>query len=280
MKTTNHSLRSRRLSESSRIDFLPNLFTAGNLFFGFLAIISCIQAKYVATDEVATAAYYTEAVWLIIAAFVCDILDGRIARSMAKESAFGQAFDSIADVVSFGVAPALMVFFLILKPTENFEYFQSLGWLIGFIYLLCAAIRLARFNVLNHELKPLSKDKKSYSNKEFLGLPTPAAAGLIVSLVLVLNQYELREWSVVLLLLMLFITGLMVSNIPYPSFKDLGWRTRTHFRTFIICTAMGIASVLLLRSFALVGVFLCYIFYGPLRLLYRAFYRRRKVSVQ
>lgn len=260
--------RFKRRLESSRIDFLPNLFTAGNLLFGFLAIILCIQAKYAAADESMATAYYTQAVWLILAAFICDILDGRVARVIHKESLFGKEFDAIADVVSFGVAPALMVFFLILKPTENFEYFRSLGWLIGFVYLLCAAIRLARFNALTRTSK---HDTPLFSDREFSGLPTPAAAGLIVSLVLVLNEYELPEWSVLLPLLMLLVTGLMVSNIPYPSFKYISWHTQTHFRTFIVLTVVGLAAMILLRAVALVLIFLVYIFCGPVRLLYTKF---------
>ena len=115
------------------IYLLPNLLTAGNLFFGFLCIIRCIQAKY--CDEGLSTYYYNQAVWCIFWSFVCDGLDGRVARLGGKESLFGKEFDSIADVISFGVAPAMMVFFLILSPTNNYPFFRKIGWVIGlFIY--------------------------------------------------------------------------------------------------------------------------------------------------
>src|SRR5665213_1405929 len=144
------------VTQASRIYFLPNLMTAGNLFCGFVAVIKCIQARLI-TDGgeyamshpmVSWSALYTQAVWLILGAVVFDSLDGRLARMGGRESLFGAEFDSLADVVSFGVAPALMMFFLILSPTQGIEWFRQTGWLFGFIYLLCAAVRLARFNVI------------------------------------------------------------------------------------------------------------------------------------
>src|SRR5690606_27881596 len=131
-------------------------------------------------------ALYEQAVWFIVAAVVCDALDGRLARLGGRESLFGKEFDSIADIVSFGLAPALMVFFPILSPKDDTLIFQQLGWAIGFIYLLCAGIRLARFNVITH---PLIISAGKEATGEFMGLPVPAAAGVIASLVLVLNSY-------------------------------------------------------------------------------------------
>ena len=136
------------VSEASKIYLLPCLFTTSNLFFGFLAIIRCMQARYGQYPDNLTTDYYTQAVWFILLAGVCDSLDGRIARLGGRESLFGKEFDSIADVVSFGVAPALMVFLMILSPTEQFPFFRQVGWIIGFLYLLCAGVRLARFNVI------------------------------------------------------------------------------------------------------------------------------------
>ena len=125
--------------EASRIYFLPNLMTAGNLFCGFLATIWCIRANYATLgphpNEVLATEYYTEAVWFILFAVIFDMLDGRLARLGGRESLFGKEFDSIADIISFGIAPTLMVFFLILSPNEPFPFFRRVGWLIGFIYL-------------------------------------------------------------------------------------------------------------------------------------------------
>lgn len=252
-------------AEASRIYFLPNLMTAGNLFCGFLAVIRCIQAKYETVgpeiNEALAKVYYTEAVWFILAAIIFDTLDGRLARLGGRESLFGKEFDSIADTVSFGMAPALMVFFLILSPNEAFPYFRQVGWLIGFIYLLCVAVRLARFNVITH---PLIIENKMESSRDFLGFPAPAAAGVIASIVLVLNRFDLRAWAFLLPFLLLLIAFLMVSNIRYPSFKTIDWHTETKFRTFIILF-VGIALIFLFRSFAIAGAFLMYIFYGLVR---------------
>ena len=142
------------VTQASRIYFLPNLMTAGNLFCGFAAVIKCIQARLLTDGGEYLAlhpnhqwmALYTQAVWLILAAVIFDSLDGRLARMGGRTSLFGAEFDSLADVVSFGMTPALMVFFLILAPREEFQWFRELGWIIAFIYLLCGAVRLARFS--------------------------------------------------------------------------------------------------------------------------------------
>ncbi|HEY0946744.1 MAG TPA: CDP-alcohol phosphatidyltransferase family protein, partial [Opitutaceae bacterium] len=168
------------VANASRIYFLPNLMTAGNLFCGFVAVIKCIQAHYdMRGAEIITpgaSVLFTEAVWFIFGAMAFDMLDGRLARMGGRESLFGAEFDSLADVVSFGLAPALMMFFLILSPTQGYPIFRQIGWLLGFVYLLCAAIRLARFNVITN---PLLHRSAKPSNKDFVGLPVPAAAGTV-----------------------------------------------------------------------------------------------------
>ena len=265
------SLMSTDSGEASHIYLLPNSLTAGNLFFGFLAILRCIQANY-ATDLVIISEYFTQAVWFILCSVICDALDGRVARLGGRESLFGKEFDSIADVVSFGVAPSLMMLFLILQPTEKYPFFLQIGWLIAFVYLLCASVRLARFNVLTHPmLTPIERLKES---KDFLGLPVPAAAGMIASLVLVLNSLELRGLAIVLPPLMLAIAVLMVSNISYPSFKDLDWQTSTRLKTFIYLI-FGLAIIFIIKELAFALLFLSYIMYGPIRHFYRI-YRTRK----
>lgn len=253
-------------AEASRIYFLPNFFTAGNLFFGFVAIIKCIQAKY--GLEVDSATLYTEAVWAIFIAFVCDALDGRVARLGGRESLFGKEFDSIADVISFGLAPALLVFFLILAPTEEYTYLRKIGWLIGFIYLLCAGVRLARFNVITH---PLIKASPSIPiTKDFLGLPVPVAAGFIASLAIILINYDLQNLSLFLPPLMIGIAWLMVSNIMYPSFKHIDWHTHTSIPLFVFLVAGGVILLIIFQETALTLLFLAYILYGPLRALVRS----------
>lgn len=249
--------------EASRIYLLPNFFTAGNLFFGFLAAIRCIQANDIGSDTGAAAVLYTEAIMYLLIAVICDALDGRVARLGGRESLFGAEFDSLADIVSFGVVPGLLVFFLILSPTESFPFFQQIGWFIGFIYLVCAAVRLARFNVLTHPMLPPAQKLKS--TKDFLGLPVPAAAGTIASIVLVMVKYELAAWVRLLLpVFMILIAYLMVSNVSYPSFKHIDWHTRLRFRAFILAILL-IGSLAILKEIGLLLVFMTYIFYGLIR---------------
>lgn len=263
-------------AEASHIYLLPNSLTAGNLFFGFLAILRCIQANS-STDPEVISSHFTQAVWFILFAVICDALDGRVARLGGRESLFGKEFDSIADVISFGVAPALMMLFLILSPTKEYPFFLQIGWLIAFVYLLCAGVRLARFNVLTHPMLPPAEQLKG--TKDFLGLPVPAAAGMVASLVLVLNSFDLRGLAILLPPLLLAIAVLMVSNVPYPSFKDIGWQTSTRFRTFIyIIFGLGIAFVIKELAFAL--LFLAYIAYGPVRHFYRIYRARKRLRSQ
>lgn len=255
--------------QASRVYFLPNLMTAGNLFCGFVAVIKCIQARLETmapgTYSHSPANLYVQAVWFILAAVIFDSLDGRLARLGGRESLFGAEFDSLADVVSFGIAPALMVFFLILSPTQGYPVFRQIGWFIGFVYLLCAAMRLARFNVITNPLLHRPKD----SNKDFIGLPVPAAAGTVASLVLLLLHFsqdnrELHSVALVLPVLLLLIAFLMVSTVRYPSLKQIDWQTKTRFRTFVLIIVIA-GFVFWLQEEALVCLFLGYIFLGLIR---------------
>jgi CDP-diacylglycerol--serine O-phosphatidyltransferase len=255
-------------TQASRVYFLPNLMTAGNLFCGFLAIIKCIQARlatsmggeYLGNTQ---AELYTQAVWFILGAVLFDVLDGRLARLGGRESLFGAEFDSLADVVSFGVAPALMVFFLILSPAQGYPVFTQIGWFLGFVYLLCAAARLARFNVLNNPYLPRATKELS---KDFSGLPVPAAAGTIASLVLFILNLEkmdksLNTWALALPLLLVLIAMLMISSVRYPSFKQVDWQLRTRIRTFVF-VLIAIGAVVVFQEIALLVIFLSYIAYG------------------
>lgn len=268
-------------TQASRVYFLPNLMTAGNLFCGFLAIIKCIQARlatslggeYLGNTP---AELYTHAVWFILGAVLFDILDGRLARFGGRESLFGAEFDSLADVVSFGVAPALMVFFLILSPSQGYPVFTQIGWFLGFIYLLCAAARLARFNVLTN---PYLQRGSKETNKDFSGLPVPAAAGTIASLVLFILNLEkmdrsLHTWALGLPFLLLLIAMLMISSVRYPSFKQVDWQTRARIRTFVLVLAV-IGLVIVFQEIALLVLFLGYIAYGLLAHLRRGARSRR-----
>ncbi|HEY1764170.1 MAG TPA: phosphatidylcholine/phosphatidylserine synthase [Opitutaceae bacterium] len=260
------------VKQASRIYLLPNLMTGGNLFCGFMAVVSCIHARLAATAEYGlylggtSADHYRYAVYFIFGAALFDMLDGRLARMGGRESLFGAEFDSIADVVSFGLSPALLMFCLILAPSQQFPWFRNIGWAVGFIFLGAAAVRLARFNVITN---PLLHQGKKESSRDFVGLPVPAAAGTVASLVLCLlklgeSDKSLSWFALGLPFLMLLIAFLMVSTIRYPSGKNVDLLTQTRLRTFVI-VLVGIVLMLLFKEIALLGLFLFYIFYGIIR---------------
>ncbi|MCC5790550.1 MAG: phosphatidylcholine/phosphatidylserine synthase [Opitutales bacterium] len=256
-------------TRASRIYFLPNLMTAGNLFCGYFSVIKSIHAYHaqISIDpaiQAQASALYAHAVWFILAALLFDCLDGRLARIGGRESLFGKEFDSIADIISFGIAPALLVNFLIFAPLEEYNYpvLSGLGWFFSFIYLLCAGVRLARFNVITHPAVYSLSSK--YETKDFIGLPTPAAAGLIASLVFFLNEYELRHWSLALPPLMLLTAWLMISSVRFSSFKELNWRTRIRPHHFIL-VFVGAVLIYQFRHVGFLVLFLGYIFYGLIR---------------
>lgn len=265
------------VTQASRIYFLPNLMTAGNLFCGFMAIVQCIQARLAETalsgeyNGSTNAEHYKYAVWLIFGAAAFDALDGRLARMGGRESLFGAEFDSLADVISFGMAPALLMFYLILSPTTgSYEWFRNIGWFIGFIYLLCAAMRLARFNVItNPLLRPGLKD----SSRDFVGLPVPAAASTVAATVLFLLKLaemdrSLKAWALALPPLMLLVAILMMSTVRYPSGKNVDMQTQTRLRPFVLLLLL-IGLVLFFKEFAVLGICLGYIFFGLFRYVRR-----------
>ena len=245
------------IENASRIYFLPNLMTAGNLFCGFVACIKCIQAHYLmrGADMITVEAseLFVEAVWLIFGAMAFDMLDGRLARMGGRESLFGAEFDSLADMVSFGLAPALMMFFLILSPTQGYPVFQKVGWFFGF----------ARFNVIT---QPLLNRTEKPSNKDFVGLPVPAAAGTVAALVLFLinlakHDKELQFWALALPPLLLLIAVLMVSKIRYPSGKQIDLQTKTPLAFFVVFLVLA-GAVVAFKEVGMLALTLGYIFYG------------------
>ncbi len=262
------------VTQAGNIYFWPNLMTAGNLFCGFMAIISCIHARLAEsalslTGEflgVTAADHYRHAVFLIFGAAGFDMLDGRLARVGGRESLFGAEFDSLADVVSFGIAPALLMFFLILSPTQGFPWFREIGWLVGFVYLLCACMRLARFNVItNPFIHPGRKDAAG----DFVGLPVPAAALTVAALVLALLKLadadrSLDRFALGLPVLMVLIAILMMSTVRYPSGKRVDMQTQTRLRVFVALVFV-IGLVVLYKEVTLLCICLAYIFFGLIR---------------
>ena len=247
---------------SPKIYLLPNLMTAGNLFCGFLATLKILEGVMAVRFQTATtgldvgAPYFKFAIGCILAACVFDLLDGRLARLGGTDSPFGREFDSLADIVSFGVAPALMVSRVVLRD------FDRIGWLIASVYLICGAMRLARFNCI-------AAANSAKASKEFKGFPIPAAAGLVASITLLLlwlnnDQVEhgLTRW--VLPPLLLFLSWMMFSSFKYPSFKNINWRTTRSVPKFL-----GILGFIWLTvayyQWMLATIFISYLLYGFLR---------------
>jgi CDP-diacylglycerol--serine O-phosphatidyltransferase len=172
------------------------------------------------------------AIFFIILACVFDLLDGRVARLGGYESPFGREFDSLADIISFGAAPAFLVHRVVLR--DVFVTHPEFGWFIASIYLICGAFRLARFNCLATQPDPSG-------GKEFLGYPIPAAAGLVSSLTLLLlssnekvSDFKESPLRYSLPVILVFLSIMMVSGVKYPSFKKIDWRARSTFPKMVI----------------------------------------------
>jgi len=247
--------------ERLKIYFLPNLFTAGNLFCGFVALTFIVEA------DLDTGNYLPikKALAFILLACIFDLFDGRVARMGGHESPFGREFDSLADLVSFGVAPAFLVHRVVLRGVFRDEY-TELGWFIASIYLICGAFRLARFNCLSAMNLP-------GAGKDFLGFPIPSAAGLVASLTLFIiklneNDKTLGASRYILPVVLIFLSAMMVSEVRYPSFKSLGIRSTTTFLKIVIAT-LFLGSLLILREkimyYVLPLFFTLYLVYGFVR---------------
>ena len=248
-----------------KIYLLPNLMTAGNLFCGFAATLKILEGALLlapatpATLEVleaAAAQKFHIAIWLILLSCVFDALDGRLARLGGNESPFGREFDSLADIVSFGVAPALMVYRIVLHE------FPRAGWIIASLYLVCGALRLARFNCL-------AAANSAAANKEFKGFPIPAAAGVIASVTLCMlwfdkNNRDIGAGKWVLPPLMIFLSWMMFSGFRYPSFKALNLRTTRSLPKFIAIVGVMIFTAMNYQWMPAV-IFISYLLYGFLR---------------
>jgi len=236
-------LKDRRQNLHRGVYLLPNLFTTGGLFAGFYSIISTIHGNY------------DVAAWFILIATVFDGLDGRVARMTGTTSRFGVEYDSLADLVAFGVAPGVLMYMWALRP------FGKLGWLAAFLYVVCGALRLARFNVQINTVE----------SKRFLGLPIPAAAGMVASCVLLFYYLggtgTIRKLSV--LLLIYSLAFLMVSSIRYYSFKDPELVKRQPFGFLVLLIFLIIVIVarpeIMLFTFGLI-----YVVSGPLGLVFGA----------
>jgi CDP-diacylglycerol--serine O-phosphatidyltransferase len=221
---------------------LPNIFTSLNLFCGFYAVIASIDGKFLA------------AAIAIIIAGVFDNLDGKIARATGTTSKFGVEYDSLADLISFGIAPGLMIYLWALKPLGR------IGWLAAFLFMACGALRLARFNT----------QVGTVSGDHFVGLPIPAGAGMSAATVLIFHRFNAGgDAHPILILIMLYVLSfLMVSNIKYNSFKKPELFKKINFNALVLV----ILILIFIASQPSIALFLCgllYVLSGPVGTLKR-----------
>jgi CDP-diacylglycerol--serine O-phosphatidyltransferase len=233
------------------IFLLPNLLTTGALFAGFFAIVQAMNGRY---EQAAIA---------ILVAMILDGLDGRVARLTNTQSAFGAEYDSLSDMVSFGVAPALVMYSFALKGMGK------LGWIAAFVYCAAAALRLARFNTM------LAVQDKRW----FMGLPSPAAAALVASFVWVMvdNHITGEEWRWIAWAVMLFAGISMITNLAFYSGKDFNLKRSVPFLV-IVLVALGFSLVSVDPPIVLFLIFLAYGLSGYALWLKRRFVRKHAVT--
>jgi CDP-diacylglycerol--serine O-phosphatidyltransferase len=223
---------------------IPSAFTIGNLFFGFWSIISAFNGNF------------RQAGWFIVYAGILDSLDGRVARRMGTGSRFGAELDSLVDVVSFGVAPALLIYFLEFSTAGRF------GWIVCFLFVVAAALRLARFNILSH-----GKPTPGW----FVGLPSPAA-GMTMATYYAFSQTQWYRASVAymdlqhqgLVVLLLLTAALMVSKVEYPRGGPINFRKPAGILVLVVVLGFVVGSIVAPSSF-LFPFFLTYLTFGVLR---------------
>jgi CDP-diacylglycerol--serine O-phosphatidyltransferase len=223
-----------------KIYLVPNFVTTANMFCGFYSVVASAQGDFVT------------AAWAIVAASVFDMLDGRIARLAKATSQFGVEYDSLSDLVSFGLAPGFLLYQWALQP------FGRLGWMAAFLFVACGALRLARFNV-NTGVVP-----KGY----FQGLPIPMAAGMVATFIIFSNTvgWTLDQTQTAVLALTFGLASLMVSTIRFPSFKELNWRSRASFGFLLV----GVLAMILVAVKPEITLFLVGSTYVSLSLVWNA----------
>lgn len=235
------------------IYILPNILTTANLFCGFYGIIAAINHDF-----------RTAAIAILISCLF-DILDGKVARFTGADSRFGLEYDSLADLVAFGLAPALLVYLWALRP------FGRLGWVAAFLFMACGALRLARFNV----------QVSSVSKKYFVGLPIPGAACMVATTVLIFyylgGSGPTKHY--VFLAMTYFLGFLMVSNVPYNSFKEFDWFQKMPFRSLVL-TILLFSLIAAEPSVMLFSLALIYVASGPINYTRKMILSRRRQVVR
>jgi CDP-diacylglycerol--serine O-phosphatidyltransferase len=231
------------------IYILPNIFTSLNIFCGFYAVIAAINGKFVGSAAA------------IIIACLFDVLDGKIARATNTHSKFGVEYDSLADLISFGLAPGIMMYLWALKPLGR------IGWLAAFLFMICGALRLARFNTQTGTL----------SGDYFVGLPIPAAAGMSAATVLLWHKigFGVENHKVLMLIMLYTLAFLMVSTIKYHSFKEAELFRKMNFNV-LVAAILILIFIAAQPSIALFFIGLTYVLSGPFSSIWRYKNAKRK----
>lgn len=263
---------------------IPSLFTAANIGMGFYAIMAAVRGFQLLGEpnpDVAWAgAHFDNAAKAIGWAVLFDMLDGRIARLTKTTTEIGVQLDSIADVVTFGIAPAVLAYVWgygasLPEGTPS----HTFGWFISFMFLMCGAFRLARFNVQSSRPRILAEGTIKVDKKSFVGLPIPVAGGLIAAIVhfspvplINLGPERARVYSVLLITLMGTLSVMMVSTLRFSSFKTVGTKVRS---MRIVILSLAVAMLIFLYSqYVLLGIVVAYILHGLLTRVIGVFWRR------
>jgi CDP-diacylglycerol---serine O-phosphatidyltransferase len=269
---------------------IPSVFTAANIGMGFFAVMSSLRAFQMLAgpnpDLLGAAHRFDNAAIAIGFAVLFDMLDGRIARMTKTTTEIGIQLDSIADVVTFGLAPAVLAYVwgygASLAEGTNLHQFS---WFVSFMYLMCGAFRLARFNVQASRPRIVAAGTVKVDKKSFVGLPIPVAGGLIASLIhfapLPLISYgpeRARIYSTLLMLLVGVLSLMMVSTLRFSSFKTVGTGSRS-MRTIMIVLAIG-GLIVLYSQYVLLGLCLAYIFHGLVSRVFSLFWRRGEAEAK
>jgi len=221
------------------IFILPNLFTAASIFSGVFSMISAVEGNF------------NQAAWLVFLSLILDGLDGRVARLTNTCSRFGIEFDSLADIVAFGVAPALLMYLFIGHEFGRF------GVVVSALFVIFGAVRLARFNVMTTQVEP----------SVFIGVPIPTAAVFISLLVLLFEKYGVKsEYGLLLMFFSIMVSFLMVSNIRYPSFKKVTLSPKHVMKLFVVILFLAL-SIFMYPIEGITLTITLYILYGLIRAL-------------
>jgi CDP-diacylglycerol--serine O-phosphatidyltransferase len=263
---------------------IPSLFTAANIGMGFFSVMASLRGFQILgsanPDLAAAASHFDSAAVAIGWALLFDMLDGRIARLTRTTTEIGIQLDSIADVVTFGIAPAVLAYVwgYGANLTENSDL-HRLAWFLSFMYLMCGAFRLARFNVQASRPRILAEGTPKVDKKNFVGLPIPVAGGLIAALVhfspkplTYFGPDRARIYSGLLMVLVGLLSLMMVSTLRFSSFKTVGMRVRS-MRTIILALAVGML-IFLYSQYVLLAIVVTYILHGLIARVAAVFWRR------